>query len=172
MEKKPLEVTSCASSKGLRQHVFACHDSSRSHLFLCQLVPSTAQVSPASPHCSQPIGLALCPSPPLSLQTTYTAGERVPGEGTVAGSDVVEVGEELSYLQWTSPARLYPQTPWSSPFLHSAPRDPRAACPTCALFSVRHSMLSIPAESRGCSLQVPFTAGTNIKLSWRGSFRY
>ena len=75
------------------------HDSSQSHLFLCLLVLSTEQFNPASPEFTQPIGFALCPSPPLSPQTTYTAGERVPGEGTVAGSDVVKVGEELSYLQ-------------------------------------------------------------------------
>lgn len=74
-------------------------DSSRSHLFLCQLVLSTEQLNPACPECSQPAGLALCPSPPLSLQTTYTAGEHVPGKGRVAGRDVVMVGEELRYLQ-------------------------------------------------------------------------
>lgn len=64
-------------------------------MVLCQLVLLTEQLSPASPTCSQPVGLALCPSPPLTLPTTYTAGERVPGEGSVAGSEVLEVGECL-----------------------------------------------------------------------------
>lgn len=55
---------------------------------------SSVLLPPTAPN---PQGL-LC-ALPLSLQIAHTAEERVPGEGTVAGSDAVKVGEELSYLR-------------------------------------------------------------------------
>lgn len=108
------------------------------------------------------------PQPPNYLHSRRTCPRR--GKSCWKRSSRGWRGAEVPAMKLTG--TVTPQTPCSSPSLRSAPRDPGAARPTRALFSRTSSILSIPTETHGWSLQVPFTSEANIKLSWRGKFRY